>query len=238
MGNTGGTAGIGAMTGPSATGGTSGVSVGRLSWRSQDIVIQTGTPQAFVDAEQGGYRAVLRFSEATDATVDGGNAFGVFISGAHPEGFNNASTLWSTNGSDPYPYVAKSTVPRGMGAGETNTPAPTGVNDLQMHPPEMGSLNLVVATFVVPVAGQYTISGVGGRKLETMGGAARLKVFNAQKQLVTQLLVENTRAWFTSATTHSLGALAMGDIIYISVDRDGVAYFEAVEVAFTVTRNP
>ena len=45
---------------------------------------------------------------------------------------------------------------RGSNAGEANTTAPTGVRDLQFHPPENG--HLVVAAFKVPEAGALSFT--------------------------------------------------------------------------------
>ena len=43
-------------------------------------------------------------------------------------------------------------------SGESNTPEPNGVRDLQLHPPD--NYHLTFATFMAPFDGTYNISGL------------------------------------------------------------------------------
>ena len=79
--------------------------------------------------------ATLEFYESVnDGGVDKGELLSIFVPGVHNESFNNLEQFWtvSTTDPDPYPYAGKSNVNRGSDTGETNTPAPAGVRDLQL----------------------------------------------------------------------------------------------------------
>ena len=123
---------------------------------------------------------------------------------------------------------------RGSDTGETNTPAPAGVRDLQLHPPENG--HLVVAAFKVPEAGAYSVYNLAARRPSSSGTTVRYKVFNAQKSLIANLQASNSRSWVTDSQTYNLGNLAVGDTLYFAVDWDGTYAFDAAEIAWTIKR--
>ena len=157
-----------------------------------------------------------------------------YTTGVHFEGFNRVERMWSANAANEfYPYVGKSTVNRGADVGESNTPAPTGVRDLQLHPPN--NLHLTVAAFRVAESGNYSVSELAVRRVDgTAGQTVRLRLFNAQGVELANLQASSNRAWVRSTSTFSLGNLVAGNYIYFAVDGDGGFGWDATEIAWQV----
>jgi hypothetical protein len=133
-----------------------------------------------------------------------------------------------------YPYAGKSTVGRGSEPGEGNVPPPTGVIDLQLHPPN--NSKLTVAAFVVPVSGTYLVSNLAARRTATGGNGVDYQVFNKNKTLVVTLKAGTNQDWVQdTVSSRSLGALAAGDRIYFSVYRQISDFSDHTEVAWTIT---
>ncbi len=207
-----------------------------VTWNSYATQTQSGSPQATVQDTSGTQPAQLSFYEsANDGGVDQGTIFSIFNAIVHPQAFNNVQNYWAEAAGWTYPYAGKSTIGRGVDSGETNTPSPTGVFDLQMHPPN--SAHTTVAAFTVPVSGNYTVSNLGVRRVNVdTAQSVRLKVFSTQKVLLDNLQATST-AWVNDANTYPLGTLNAGDKIYFAVDPDGSYAWDATEINWTITKN-
>jgi len=207
-------------------------------WRSFDVVMNpSGSPQATV-TDGNAVTADLEFYEsANNNGVNMGSLFNVYNAGEHTDGFNHAEYIWEyTTGPDTYPYAAKSTVGRGSDSGEGNTPALSGVFDLQLHPPENN--HLTVAAFIVPEAGDYSVYDLAVRRVHNEGDLAGYKVFDEGKSLLAYIVATTNQDWVTDPTTYNLGTLAAGDRIYFAVDREDANYdWDATEVIWTVEKD-
>jgi len=195
-----------------------------IIWNSYDIVMQsTQAHQGLVNSSDNSTQATVSFFQSTnDGGVNKTTLLTTYNSGTHPNVNSFVATYWANATGNVYPYAGKSTVGRGSEAGEDNVPAPTGVFDLQMHPPN--SNKLIVSAFVIPAAGDYTISNVAARRVSSAVGTTRLKVFNNLKSVLLNLQVTNNQDWVQSAATFTLSGLNIGDSIYFAVDRDGTSY--------------
>lgn len=232
-----GTAGTGGTPGAGGTAGTPAAPVlpPGPSWHSHEATLQAGSPQGVIVPQGDAPAAHLSFYEAVDdTTVDVGEPFPTFEPGPHPEPFNAVDHYWTNGLVKPYPYAAKSTMPRGMGMGEVNPPGPLGVLDMQFHPPQLS--RLTVAAFTVPADGTYVVTGVAARKVEAMGGNATFKIFGPTKVLVTSIKVNPTRGWYHKSGVYPLGALVTGDRVYFALDRDEEFGYDATELAWVVVR--
>lgn len=160
-----------------------------------------------------------------------------FNPGAHPDGFNRASTWWSASASN-YPYCGKSDVPRGSDGGESGAPEPLGVYDLQVHPPD--GIPLIVAVFVVPTAGTYAVSGIASRRVDSGGGSATSAVYDAGSNALGSsfLTPNNDRIWDVAPGELALGVLSSGDVVHFVVQRNGDYAFDAVELVWTLRSLP
>jgi hypothetical protein len=208
------------------------------SWNSYDVVMQTlPSAQGVITSTDNTIQASMEFYESTDAGgVTKGTLFTTFNSGTHPQAGSNLSTYWANGAGNVYPHAGKSTTARGVESGEGNVPLPTGVFDLQLHPPNSG--NLAVAAFIAPANGSYSITDVGVRRVLSTGTTSRLKVFNKDKVMVLDLQATNNKDWVISAGPHLLGNLVAGDRIYFAADRDGTSYAsDFTEVTFTTSLN-
>ena len=211
---------------------------GKYIWHSYDVNTTSGTQPAIVLDEDGIVAAPIEFYESTN--VDGVNKaslFSIFNAGQHAEGFNHLKAFWANAvGEAAYPYAGKSTIGRGSDIGEDGTPAPTGVYDLQLHPPENN--RLVVAAFVVPLDGSYSVSNLAARRVHYQGVTVSYKVFDASKTLVSSFQASNNRDWVTDENIYDIGILTAGDRIYFAVDQDGGYGWDATEIAWTITVLP
>ncbi len=207
-----------------------------LTWNSWDTTIQTGSPHATVTDTNGSQSATLELYESSNNNgVALGTEFDSFSAGNHPDGFNNLQTFYlqASSPQGNYPYIGKSTTGRGSEDGETNTPGNTGVNDLQIHPPEND--HLAVAAFVAPSAGTYRVSNLATRGILPWFSGSTYKVFNSVGTQIAS--VEATsRAWATDSGSYDLGTLNTGDKIYFAVDRNGNFVGDAVEVSWTIEK--
>ena len=216
-----------------ATFSSAGGSLPETIWHSYDVATQSGSPQATLRDSLGLKTTTLEFYESVNnGGVDKGGLLSLFVPGLHAEGFNLLEKFWTV--SSAYPYAGKSSVNRGSDTGETNTPAPAGVRDLQLHPPENG--HLVVAAFKVPEPGAYSVYNLAARRPSSGGATVRYKVFNAQKSLIVNLQATNSSSWARDPQTYNLGNLIAGDTLYFAVDRDGTYTFDAAEIAWTIKR--
>ncbi len=209
-------------------------------WRSFNVIMNPTSPQATV-TDGNAVTADLEFYESTnDNGVNKSSLFGTYTDGTHAESFNHAEHIWGDTSGDPYPYAAKSTVARGSDSGEGNTPAPSGVFDLQLHAPEEigGNDHLTVAAFIVPVAGDYSVYNLAVRRVDDGGDLAGYRVFDESKSLLTHIVATTDRDWVTDPSTYNLGTLAAGDRIYFAVDREDANYFwDATEIIWTIEKN-
>ena len=158
--------------------------------------------------------------------------FTIFTPGLHIEGFNNIQEFWSNQKGGGYPYAGKSSVVRSKDTNETNAPQPLGVRDLQLHPPQND--HLTVAAFVVPLAGNYTVSDLATRRVYNQGTTITYLVFDSEKNTLVTLSASNDQAWVTDGGAYTLNNLKTGDRIYFAVSRDGDYGWDATEVAFTI----
>ncbi len=206
---------------------------GPVVWNSWEVATQGGTPQGLVSAVGGGTAAAVEFYESTNnGGVTKGALFGAYVAGVHPE--DSVEGYWWPGGAgDAYPHAGKSTVGRGADVGETNVVGPTGVRDLQLHPPN--NLHYTVAAFRAPLAGTYAISGVGVRRVSNLGGTVRLRVLDAQATVLANIQATTTRAWTWAGTTYTVPNVAAGAYLYFAVDRDGADDYDATEIAWTIT---
>jgi PKD repeat protein len=195
------------------------------AWRSFDVQIQPGTPQATVS--DGVTSVNLQFYESADNDgVNMGELLAPYNSGVHPESFNHVENYWGPE----YPYIGKSTVPQGSDTDEHHGKTP-GVFDLQMHPPD--NKHLVVCSFEVPFSGNYTILNFGVRRVYDEDSGTELKLFGPDKRLLSALS-GTTRSWNYDEQTYQFKNLNQGDLIYFAVDNvDGFAY-DAVEISWTI----
>lgn len=195
------------------------------TWRSFDVNIQPGTPQATVS--DGMTSVNLQFYEsANDDGVDMDELLTTYNSRKHSDSFNHVENYCGNN----YPYVGKSTVPQGSDTEEKREQV-SGVFDLQVHPPEND--HLIVCTFEAPFSGDYTVSNLGIRRVHDEDSGTELKVFDPDKKLIFTLS-GTTRSWSSHVQAYKLKNIAEGDLIYFAVDNvDGFAY-DAVEISWSI----
>nr|HQH71052.1 hypothetical protein [bacterium] len=148
----------------------------------------------------------------------------------HMEDFNHVREFWYAGTG--YPYAGKSTVERGQDTNETGAPQPLGVFDLQLHPPN--NEHLLVAAFVVPAAGTYSVSGLAARRVYNSGATVTFLLIDPKQNQVAALTASQDQAWVTDSQTYPLGSLNAGDRIYFAVYYDGEYGWDATEVAFDV----
>jgi hypothetical protein len=206
------------------------------TWNSYSVTTQAGSPQGTVIDTNGVRTATVEFYESTnDGGVTKGSLFSSFNAGSHGQAFNNVQAYWGPAAGAVYPYAGKSTVGRGSDTGETNAPAPAGVFDLQLHPPNNG--HLTVAAFRVPEAGNYVVSNLAVRRVDgNAGQTSRLLVFDHLGVQIANLQASSNRAWVTQAGAFTINGLAAGSYIYFAAGRDGQYWWDATEVAWTVRR--
>lgn len=204
------------------------------TWNSYDTELLSGATQARILSSNGSITAVLELYESSNADgVDLAGLFPTYISGNHPEGFNGLSSFWrKVDGG--YPYIGKSSSDRGTDAGETGTPSPTGVKDIQIHPGE--NENLSVVAFIAPQTGNYTVANLAARRVLGWGDSSTFKIFNSDKEMIASIAATSL-AWSTLSPSYDLGTLTAGDRIYFALDRDGSFVGDATEITWSVTRN-
>jgi hypothetical protein len=218
---------------------------GTKIWNSWDIVTQSNPiQQGVVTSTSGNVTAGVEFYVSDDAFgVTKVGLFPAWNGTVHNDLNARVENYWAltqaTATSKVYPYAGKSTVGRGTGnePGEANVPTPTGVYDLQLHPP-IGDQQ-TVAAFIAPFAGTYTISNLSVRRLSTGGTTVKYKVYDKNKTLLTTLVtVDDSRAWVNSTASFSIGTLMAGDRIYFATERDGAWDYDLTEVAWSVAGTP
>jgi hypothetical protein len=137
----------------------------KIIWHSYDVVINTEFQPVIAMDQKGTTPAAVELYESIiDGKVDQWNLFSMFHPGQHTEAFNKVENFWAkSSGINSYPYAGKSIVNRGEDVGENNVPAPMGVRDIQMHPSD--SDQLVVAAFIAPFEGDYSLSNLAVRRV-------------------------------------------------------------------------
>jgi pimeloyl-ACP methyl ester carboxylesterase len=204
------------------------------TWHAYDLTMQSNPEQQGVVTSDQSVQATLEFYQSVnDFGVDKGTLFTTYTAGNHTNSNSRASNYWANGTGNVYPYAAKSTVGRGLEPGEGNVQPPTGVFDLQLHPPNNNKLT--VCAFIVPVSGNYTVSGLAARRLLTQSGTALYKLFDQNKVLLTTIQVTPDQDWVVDPNSYSLGALNAGDRIYFATDRDGNYAYDFTEVTWTIT---
>lgn len=203
------------------------------TWNSYDIQIHDFDPSGHIYDTNASTSAQIEFYEsANNGGIEQGISMDKFVSLPHHEGFNNVSSYWTiTNPWGDYPYVGKSIIPRGLDAGEINSPLPLSVSDLQIHPPQND--HLLITTFTVPEQGMYTLSNLASRKVLPWGDTSTYKVFGPNGTEITSIIA-NSRSWNTSSGNFNLGILQPGDKIYFAVDRNGDYVGDATEITWTI----
>jgi hypothetical protein len=208
------------------------------TWHSYEIVTQSDpSKQGKVNSDAGTEAELEFYVSTTNNSVAQGGLFPMWNGITHPDGNAFAQNYWANTSGQTYPYAGKSTVGRGSETGEGTAPFDaSGVFDLHLHPPIDDKLT--VAAFIAPVAGDYTVSALGVRRLSTNGLTVRFRVFDKNQAEVANLItVDNSRAWVTSASPVSVGTLAAGDKIYFATDRHGDWAFDLTEITFSVHVN-
>jgi len=236
--NTGGASGMndggGGATTSTGAGGAGGVPT--VVWNSWDVTTDTGSTEVVGGVHTASIELYQSVS-LTDFSVDA--AFEQYHSASHPEAFNNVESYWALLGSSAltYPYGGKSTVARGDGVNESATPQPLAVFDLQLHPPDTDKL--VVMAFVAPIAGDYTATNIAVRRVDDRGDTARLVLHSpCGGSSLVSLQATDDQAWVVSPIPYALGSMNVGDRICVGVSRDGNFFWDAVEVAWTLTAQP
>jgi hypothetical protein len=203
------------------------------TFESYSVVTQAGSPQGYVVGSDSTQANMELYESTNNDGVSKGSLFSTFTSGSHGDAENNVENFWGDASGDPYPFAGKSTVGRGSDSGEGNTPAPTGVYDITMHPPS--DSHLTVAAFIVPTSGNYSVSNLAVRCVLSSGATATLKVFNASQSQIASLQATTNQDWVTDAGPYDLGSLTAGNSIYFAVDNDGDFAYDSTEIAWTVT---
>jgi len=216
----------------SSTGGAGGAAM--TVWQSWDIQVMLG--KVFVYDTNGHNAAAIvpyQSRSLTDLGVD--LALSTFIPSQHPDGFSNVANYWVPDVASKYPYVGQSTVPRGMDGGESKAPNPLDVFDLQLFPPA-DTNKLIVAAFVVPFDGDYTISALSARRVSGNGNNSALRVFVGNLPAgPTALVAKSDKAWINDGMTYPLGKLMMGAQINFAVDSMLDWKNDATEIAWIIT---
>jgi hypothetical protein len=211
---------------------------GEHIWHSYDVVTNTGFQPATVLDQTGTVPAIIELYMSSNAGgVEKEKLFSTFLD-QHIDFFNHVEDIWANaTGRDAYPYAGKSAVDRGSDTGESNTPPPSGVRDLQLHPPDSDSL--AVAAFMIPINGTYSISDLAVRRVHNQGGIVAYKVFDNSKMQIASLTAANDRTWVTDAKIYELGFLSAGVQIYFAIDKgeNDNYYWDATEIVWTVTLN-
>src|SRR5690606_16676512 len=98
-----------------------------------------------------------------------------FFDEAHPEDFTDVEKYWAPSQGG-LPFVGKSRT--GRAPTEPNAPPPIGVSDLTVHPPDGDGY--VVVTFEAPARGDYSVAGLGIRRVSQDGGDVELRVYDSE----------------------------------------------------------
>lgn len=206
-----------------------------LVWHSWDVEIQSGPgPQATVLDESGLVTATLDLYESgADLSAQPGTLLDSFDA-EHPDVTSQDAATVRWDDSSRYPYIAKNMTARSA----VSDPAPAGVFDLQLHPPNNG--HYAVAAFVVPVAGRYVVSDFAARHILADAGEswAGLVLGNAPSAVLSDILTPtNDQLWESQLGTVDLGDLPANERICFGVYRsfDFDNFGDATELSFTLT---
>jgi hypothetical protein len=209
-----------------------------MVWHSYDVSITTGSLPVIVFDENMKLPANIEFYvSSNDFGVKRGNLLSVYNTGQHWGGFNKVENFWSNiSGWEAYPYAGKSRIERGSDSGEDNTPEPYGVYDLQLHPPE--SNKLIVASFNIPVEGNYEVSDLAVRRVHNEGNIVRYYVFDQSEEIFLYLNASNNQNWVGGSNTFFLGHLSAGNRIFFAVGRgeNDNYYWDATELTWTIKK--
>lgn len=209
-----------------------------IVWHSWNVEIRSGSgPHATVFDDAGELTASLELYESgADLSAQPGTPFDTFDSQHADVASQDAGTVRRDDASG-YPYVAKNLTARA-----TDDPPPSGVFDLQLHPPN--SAHFVVAAFVVPVDGRYVVTDFGAHRLLTdpsSSWSAVLLGSSPSTPLSEILTPDADTVWELQAGAVDLGDLAQNERICFAVYRgleDLDAFGDATEVSFTITLDP
>lgn len=204
-------------------------------WHSYDTVMNSNNNQGTVTSNTD-EKMSLQFYKSTNTNgVDMNQVFTTFNDRPHTEGTNKVENYWANGTGAAYPYIGKSTIVRGSDTNESNTPNPTGVRDLQIHPADDDTLTVAAAT--IPSSGNYILKDLAARRVDgNPGQSAKYKVFNQKKEQIAEIQT-TSQAWAQDSNTYSLGALNAGDKIYFAVARDGVYWWDATEINWTLAKS-
>jgi hypothetical protein len=233
----GGGSAVAGGTGSSSS-SSSGSAGGPATWVSHDVKTIEGSPDELVVFDETGTKkaTILPYVSAglTNLALD--TRLLSYHSSVNPTSNTKAITYWTPKSIDNFPYVGKSTLPRGSDVNETSTPEPIGVFDLQLHPPD-NDQKLIVASFIVPFDGAYTLSNLAARRATEGSGESIFKVFVGNKHAMTMDLgLKDGQNWVKDPTvTHDLGTLPKDTRINFAVDPKGDDSFDATEIAWTLT---
>lgn len=213
---------------------TPNIPPGTLIWNSHDVMPTGVNSLATINDISGSVAATIEFYESTNiGGIDKGTLFTQYTAVNHIEAHQKVNKFYSFESGGGHPYAGKSNVGRGSDTGEVNTPAPFGVFDLMLHPPD--NERLLIAEFRAPVSGTYVISNLGTRRIDpTTGQLAAFKVYNNAKNLLISIPANAPTAWTTNTQQFSLN-LNQDDKIYFAVDPLGRNWWDSIEVAWTIT---
>jgi hypothetical protein len=207
-------------------------------WHSYDVSTTTESQPVIVFDENTTMPANIEFYvSSNDFGVDKGNLLSVYNMGQHWGSFNKVEDFWSTtSGWDAYPYAGKSRIERGSDSGEANAPDPHGVYDLQLHPPE--SNKLIVASFIIPVEGNYEVSDLAVRRVHNEGNIVKYYVFDQSEEIFLHLKASNNQNWEGGSNSFFLGHLSAGNRICFAVGRgeNDNYYWDAAEIIWTIKK--
>lgn len=204
------------------------------TWNSYDIKMQNDPLQQGRVTSANALTASLEFYKSSnDFGVNQVANFLNFTAGSHTNSNGAVGDYWADGTGNIYPFAGKSTVGRGLETGEGNSPQPPNVLDLQLHPPSNNKST--VCAFIAPWDGNYSISGLGVRRVLSNAGTARYRAYDPAKLALSALVATPDQDWVVDANTYSLGALTAGQKIYFAVDHDGVYYYDFTEVSWTIT---
>lgn len=212
-----------------------------LVWHSWDVqILSVGSAeQAVLNDVTGSVKAAVELYESgSDFSVVPGTPFGDYDA-VHPDNASQQSETVRYQGSI-YPYAGKSLTPRVSG----DEPAPSGVYDLQLHPPNDD--RFVVAAFVTPSAGRYVVTDFGAHRFLSDAGASYVAILLGSDPDVPGgieseiLFPSDDGVWQTQDGPIDLGMLSQNERICFAVYRgliDMNAFGDATEVSFTITRS-
>lgn len=204
-----------------------------LEWNSQDVTPTGLNSSATVNDTTETVSANVEFYKSVNiGGIDKGLLFTQYTAGNHIEAHQKVKTFYSFDPEGGHPYAGKSTVGRGSDSGESNTPSPLSVMDLQLHPPD--DERTTVAEFSAPRTGTYVISDLAARRIDPMTDQlAEYRVYNNAKSLLVAIPANIPSVWTTNTQQFTL-TLNQGDKIYFAVNALGRNWWDSIEIMWKI----